>query len=222
MRKDKDYRDTRFGADVLREALTVARERAAKSREDLNRTLFSVDHDDARWTYDTVDEFLADFRKYRGYAHFWVYGDSFDLDVTYTPRVTRVGMKAPARIDIEAVFEVFEKHVAQSKLPPSPVPTSRPPVVFIGHGRSQAWRDLKDHLHDKHGIVVEAYETGARAGHTIRDVLEDMAAKSTFAVLVMTGEDEQADGAFRARQKRHPRGRSVPRPSRLCARDSPS
>jgi predicted nucleotide-binding protein len=55
-------------------------------------------------------------------------------------------------------------------------------------------------LQDKHGITIEAYETGARAGHTIRDILEEMASKSSFAILIMTGEDEQADGALRARQ----------------------
>jgi hypothetical protein len=74
------------------------------------------------------------------------------------------------------------------------------PVVFVGHGRSTQWRDLKDHLHDKHGYKVEAYETGARAGHSIRDILEEMADKSSFTLLVMTAEDEQSDGGTRARQ----------------------
>jgi predicted nucleotide-binding protein len=47
---------------------------------------------------------------------------------------------------------------------------------------------------------VEAYEVGARAGHTIRDVLTDMLGKSLFACLVLTAEDEMADGTMRARQ----------------------
>jgi predicted nucleotide-binding protein len=42
--------------------------------------------------------------------------------------------------------------------------------------------------------------TGARAGHTIRDVLEDMLERPSFAVLVMTAEDQTADGESRARQ----------------------
>jgi len=72
--------------------------------------------------------------------------------------------------------------------------------VQIGHGGSKQWRDLKDHLSDLHGYEVEAYEVGARAGHAVRDVLEQMLAKSTFAVLVMTGEDETLEGTVRARQ----------------------
>lgn len=197
MQKEKEYLDTRFGADVLREALHVTKEKAAQAKTNLTTTRLKVHHDDSFWRYDTVDEFFADFRKYHGYARFVIYGDSFDLTVSYSPRNTTVSVKAPTRIDIEGVFEVFEKHAAQSQLPPAP-PSA--PVVFIGHGGSQAWRDLKDHLQDKHGFRVEAYETGARAGHTIRDVLEEMIAKSSFAVLVMTGEDEQADGGLRARQ----------------------
>ena len=74
------------------------------------------------------------------------------------------------------------------------------PTIFIGHGRSLQWRDLKDHLSEKHGFDVEAYETGARAGHAIRDVLQQMLDDSSFALLVMTGEDEMDGLAVRARQ----------------------
>ncbi len=45
-----------------------------------------------------------------------------------------------------------------------------------------------------------AYETGARAGHTIRDILEDMLEKSSFTLLVMTAEDETSEGKMRSRQ----------------------
>lgn len=200
MRKDKEYFETRFAADVLRDAMQVTRGRAEQAKVEVGGTLLKVEHDDSTWSYDTVDEFFADFRKYSGYASFNVYGNGFDLSVSFTPRKASVSMKAPTRADVEAVFEVFEKYAAQSKLPPQPLPPPRMPIVFIGHGRSQAWRDLKDHLHDKHGIPIEAYETGARAGHTIRDILEEMVGKSSFAILVMTGEDEQVDGALRARQ----------------------
>ena len=60
--------------------------------------------------------------------------------------------------------------------------------------------DLKDHLQDKHGYDVQAYEIGSRAGHTIRDILEEMLEESSFALLVLTGEDETKDGKLHARQ----------------------
>jgi predicted nucleotide-binding protein len=77
--------------------------------------------------------------------------------------------------------------------------TNDDPRVFLGHGRSPVWRDLKDHLQDQHGLKVEAYETGSRAGHTIRDILEEMAARSNIAFLVLTGEDATAEGGSQAR-----------------------
>lgn len=200
MKKYKEYFDTRFSADVLRDAMQVSRDRAERANVEFGGTQLTVDHDDSSWSYDTVDEFFADFRKYSGHAYFCIYGNGFDLSVSFTSRKATVSMKAPTRVDIEAVFEVFEKHAAQSRLPPEPQPSTPMPTVFIGHGRSQAWRDLKDHLHDKHGFPIAAYETGARAGHTIRDILEEMVGRSSFAILVMTGEDEQADGVLRARQ----------------------
>lgn len=200
MKKDKEYADTRFTAEALKEAIAATRELAARVKVDLLSTTLRVKHDDSTWSYDTIEEFLADYRKYRNYAYLSIAGVGVDLTVSFSRRDTSVSMRAPQRVDIEAVFDVFEKNSETSKLPPVPSPPPASPVVFIGHGRSLAWRDLKDHLQDKHGIKIEAYESGARAGHTIRDILEDMASKSSFAILVLTGEDEQSDGLLRARQ----------------------
>ncbi len=105
---------------------------------------------------------------------------------------TRIVVRGKDRHDIETVFEVFEGNADSSKLP-SP-PDAPPPrlTIFIGHGRSPLWRDLKDHLQDKHGFDVTAYEVGTRTGHAIRDILEEMLNKGDFAILVMTGEDSTA------------------------------
>jgi predicted nucleotide-binding protein len=75
------------------------------------------------------------------------------------------------------------------------------PHIFIGHGRSPAWRELKDYLRDLLGYTdVDFFEREARAGvHTGR-VLDEMLNKANFALLVMTGEDETADDRVRARQ----------------------
>ena len=51
-----------------------------------------------------------------------------------------------------------------------------------------------------HGYTIEAYESGARAGHSVRDILQEMLDKSSFALLVITAEDETAEGNMRARQ----------------------
>jgi Predicted nucleotide-binding protein containing TIR-like domain len=72
--------------------------------------------------------------------------------------------------------------------------------TFIGHGRDQQWRDLKDHLQDQQKLAVIAYEIGPRAGLGIKEVLEKMLKESSFAVLVLTGEDIHTDGEAHARE----------------------
>ena len=200
MKKEKEYIDTRFTADVLKEAVATTKEIAGRMKVDASSLHLRVEHDDTTWNYDTLEEFLADFRKYKGCATCRVSGSGIELAVHFTPRNTTVSMNSGQRVEIETVFDIFEKHSAVAKLQPKPPPPAIRPVVFIGHGCSPAWRDLKDHLQDKHEFKIEAYETGARAGHTIRNILEEMVTKSSFALLVLTGEDEQADGQLRARQ----------------------
>lgn len=73
------------------------------------------------------------------------------------------------------------------------------PAVAIGHGRDNAWRDLKDHLRDQQGFEVEAFETESRASHTIPDVIASLGNKSNMAILVMTGEDATAGGDLHPR-----------------------
>jgi hypothetical protein len=72
--------------------------------------------------------------------------------------------------------------------------------VFIGHGADPQWRDLKDHLQEPHNLKVIAYEIGPRAGLSVKEVLQKMLGESSFAILVLTGEDIHADGESHARE----------------------
>jgi hypothetical protein len=198
MKKKRDYRRTRFSAEVLGQAyqslLTAVGEEPFFSK-----TLY-VEIDEEKWYHDYEAEFFADYRKSSGTAYFWYRHASAGLEVTAQCGWTEVSVSAPDRSSIEAMFAIFEAALSTSIVPE---PTSAPkkkPTVFIGHGGSPLWRDLKDHLHEQHRYPVEAYETGSRAGHAVRDVLEEMLNKSSFAILVMTGEDETASGGLRARQ----------------------
>ena len=105
------------------------------------------------------------------------------------------------KAQVYAVQEVFEDVLKRAEKPVyDGIDIQQPVKVFIGHGRSEQWRKLKDHLKDQHNVDVVAYEVGARAGHTIRDILQEMMYESTMAFLVLTAEDEQEDGSTRARQ----------------------
>lgn len=73
------------------------------------------------------------------------------------------------------------------------------PVIAIGHGGNPAWRELQSHLHDQQGFEVEAFETAPHASQTIPDVIADLGGTANMAILVMTGEDEMADGSLHPR-----------------------
>ena len=77
---------------------------------------------------------------------------------------------------------------------------SVPRKVFIGHGRSPVWRELKDYIEDVLELEVVEFDEVATAGMDIQDRLNQMLKSANFAILVMTGEDKQPDGTLRARQ----------------------
>jgi predicted nucleotide-binding protein len=162
----------------------------------------SVEVGDSKLEHDSFEEFLADCRKAHGVVFYRENnGDAtVELCVYLSNYASHVSVNARDRASVATVFDIFERNAASSRLPVPKKKPSDPPTIFIGHGGSDQWRDLKDHLHEKQAYRVEAYEIGARAGLAIHDVLNDMLSKSSFAILVMTGEDQTFDGGMRARQ----------------------
>ena len=107
-----------------------------------------------------------------------------------------VSVKLKTRDSIESVFQIFERDLDKSVVPIE----SEPIKIFIGHGQNKQWRDLKDHLQDLHGFEVVSYEIGARGGLSVKEVLQEMLTKSSFALLVLTGEDVDNYGEYHARE----------------------
>ena len=71
--------------------------------------------------------------------------------------------------------------------------------IFIGHGGSHIWRELKDFIEDTLNLSCEEFNRIPAAGKPTSDRLKEMLDESCMAFLIMTGEDEQADGKLRAR-----------------------
>lgn len=72
--------------------------------------------------------------------------------------------------------------------------------VFIGHGRSKLWARLQIILKDDLNLKTLTFEDETRTGGNIVNILEGFLEKASFAILIMTGEDETSDGKSRARQ----------------------
>lgn len=71
--------------------------------------------------------------------------------------------------------------------------------VFIGHGRSSAWRELKDFVKDRLGLPFDEFNRVPVAGVTNIARLSQMMDAAAVAFVVMTAEDEQRDGKLQAR-----------------------
>lgn len=78
-------------------------------------------------------------------------------------------------------------------------PRSISKKVFIGHGGASVWKDLKDFIQDRLKLPWDEFNRVPVAGVTNIARLSEMLDASAIAFLVMTGEDEQADGKLQAR-----------------------
>lgn len=72
--------------------------------------------------------------------------------------------------------------------------------VFIGHGRSLLWRELKDFVSDRLRLPWDEFNRVPVAGVTNIARLSEMLDSAGIAFLVLTAEDETTDGTERARQ----------------------
>ena len=202
--KTKRYARVVFTPEVIEEAAAVTRDALPQGRRDVNECYLTIELADGEtWDYDSEEEFYAAYRAGFQHAslmkHFGFGAGVLSFEVHGVE--TRVTVAMPSRVAVEKVFGVIELAVDKCTVPMPPGEKGRlhEARVFIGHGRDPQWRDLKDHLHEKHGFYVEAYETGVRAGLTVKEVLEDMLTGNSFALLVLTAEDLDARGELHAR-----------------------
>lgn len=72
--------------------------------------------------------------------------------------------------------------------------------IFIGHGRSPLWRELKDFLAERLGLSWDEFNRESVAGFTTFERISQMLTEAGFAFLIMTAEDEYADTSLHARE----------------------
>jgi hypothetical protein len=86
------------------------------------------------------------------------------------------------------------------ELEPPPLTVVRGHRVVIGHGRSGAWRQLQGFLGTTLGLAHEELPREPSAGAAMTGRLSRMLDGAAFACIVMTAEDEAAEGPVRVRQ----------------------
>ncbi|MBR0568009.1 nucleotide-binding protein [Azoarcus sp. L1K30] len=113
---------------------------------------------------------------------------------------------APSDVRGDRATRLFETHVLAAERFYSALQEAQKTLygpgghkIFIGHGRSPMWLLLNKFLTgDLHLSCVE-FNSTPTAGISTNDRLYEMLDTSTFAFLVMTAEDQQADNTFVAR-----------------------
>lgn len=85
---------------------------------------------------------------------------------------------------------------------PSPPMTNRRSGkrVFIGHGQSHEWRKIEDYLSNQLGLECDEFNRIPVSGVSNTSRLVSMLNEAEIAIIVMTAEDEDANGRTRARE----------------------
>jgi predicted nucleotide-binding protein len=195
MYKRKYYYNTRFSPTVIEEAFNLYLSEFKLGSDKGGFVSLEIEEEDQTWDYDTLEEFLAEYSNAESYClqHSAQKGR---IIIGGNHHSLRIQVELSKRSAIESIFNIFEKNLDKSSIQVE----SEPIKIFIGHGHSKQWWELKNHLHDQHGFEVSAYEIGPRAGLSVKEVLETMLNESSFAVVVLTGEDIDNEGELHARE----------------------
>lgn len=154
----------------------------------------STSIDDALLYWNKIEEYFDKYRKKPG-------GDVFysppHLISSNNDSVKRIGelikkLKSLSKDDLENEINDFKpKKVTKSE---------GKGFVFIGHGRSKLWARVQIYVKDDLNLKTLTFEDESRTGETIINILEEFLDKTSFAILILTAEDETSDGKSRARQ----------------------
>ncbi|XAZ24025.1 nucleotide-binding protein [Sinorhizobium sp. B11] len=201
--------------DRLREA-----ERdASKSFDELIATLTSILHQehDALPSDRFIDKLLEDAECLRRFTTLEVADQWAPKGQIMTRDSTAVsqGNIAPPHvlvraeaISIQNTFDICKKAAAIAKKAASHIERRERKLrresrvgtdVFIGHGRSLLWRELKDFVSDRLHLPWNEFNRIPVAGMTNIARLSEMLESAAIALVIMTAEDELADGELQAR-----------------------
>ncbi|MFD9440997.1 TIR domain-containing protein [Streptomyces sp. NPDC060006] len=114
--------------------------------------------------------------------------------------VTAVKESFKACEDLAFLLDRSANHIERKSTTPAIATRQTGESVFIGHGRSLVWRELKDFIADRLKLPYDEFNRVPVAGVTTVTRISEMLDKAALAFLIMTAEDETSEGTIRARQ----------------------
>ncbi len=156
--------------------------------------------EDFRLVAKKIDDFFDNWRsKHAGDALYIPPPQTDNADPTVQD-INRLATEL-AKLEPSAFQDLIAKHSPTVQVSKQRnADTAKPPCIFIGHGRSKLWARVQVFLENELRVPIVTYESESRVGESIVPVLEKMLDQATFAVLILTAEDETASGELRARQ----------------------
>ncbi|MBX7047451.1 MAG: nucleotide-binding protein [Ignavibacteria bacterium] len=125
-------------------------------------------------------------------------GLQFPPHIQITSQVYGITSAVQSCKDLNDIIESLISHLSRSSLQrknQNPLDKKR---IFIGHGNSRIWLELKICLTEL-GLELDEFNRIPTAGISIKERLEQMLDTASFAFLIMTAEDEKKDGSKIAR-----------------------
>jgi len=98
---------------------------------------------------------------------------------------------------VRTIEQLFELRANSELAAPEANSISR---VFISHGSAIDWREIQEYIERDLEIKTLELAQEASSGRTILQKLEEESSKCDYAVIVMTGDDIDADGNKKARE----------------------
>jgi predicted nucleotide-binding protein len=169
---------------------------AKMSKDTLNMFFHDRGREDGKiysHSISKLEELLVSLQQPTSQAHKLLYEDSYTQSLLVSSEIE--GILSRIRNRISACVRKIERNLGANYLA-----SKKEGTIFIGHGRSAVWRDLKDFLQDRLSLEWDEYNREPTAGMAIKERLEEMLDSASFAFLVLTAEDEHADSLLHARE----------------------
>lgn len=214
MVKKKEYKGVKYPTVIIKKAFLTFFNLYGKIPDKKIKQVYgmSMKRSNISEDYDSIDEFFSDyilnFDNARIESKVLIKGTlnitSLSVEIVkngFDGYDTTITICLPRKDLMNKIFLIFDESYEQYKSSKKQVQvTQRKISVFIGHGRSELWKELKNHLQDKQKLNVISYENEPRAGYLVMDTIQSMAYESSIAFLVHTAEDEDSHGNYHARE----------------------
>ena len=135
---------------------------------------------------------------YGDYPQFHHYQQGIKEKIDHSVAILEEAIKA-LQDDIEDSSGHADALRSNTARPTSAITQKRGNRVCICHGRSLTWMELKDFIQHRLELPWDEFNRVSVAGVATTTRLSEMLDESAVAFLIMTGEDERADGIMQAR-----------------------